>query len=424
MRTASSRQRDSQNQTANPTRLGKLLQYLPKFKDWQLALTEAEAAIYYPVIIRTNLLRMRVVALFLILTMLLLIVSDLSDLDQLKNGVSSETYQLYQLYANIITIRIYIILVSFCFLFVVRNLDALEMKYRYFYKWEIWYILFILAGLSLQTGVSQPQKADITVYLMAVFISSAFLYLSGWESIIIYSTAWLMMAMTVWIFQADTTLALSNITNGFIMACLALFTSKMIYFNRLQEFMSLRVIEQQQKELQRSNAQLERLSYRDALTDLPNRRYFDDYISREWGMAAREKQPLSLIMIDFDNFKQLNDTFGHLAGDKCLTVVASTLDKIIKRSCDLLARYGGEEFVVVLPNTKLLGARYLAENMRSAVAELQIEHPYSASGYLTISLGVAESYPSGKNRPENLIAAADEAMYQAKKAGCNQVCWI
>jgi diguanylate cyclase (GGDEF)-like protein len=259
---------------------------------------------------------------------------------------------------------------------------------------------------------------------MAVFICSAFLYLSGKESLIIYSIAWLVMAVSVWIFQTNTTLAFSNIINGFIMACLALFTSKMIYFNRLQEFLNLRVIEQQQEELQRSNVQLERLSYRDSLTDLPNRRYFDDYISRQWMMAARKKEALSLIMIDMDYFKQYNDTYGHLAGDECLITVVSTLNKLIKRPYDLLVRYGGEEFLVVLPQTMLPGARYLAENMRSVVAELQIEHPCSAFGHLTISLGVAESYPTGKNGPEVLIAVADEALYEAKKAGRNQVCWI
>ncbi len=419
MRKPSRRKRDNQNQQIKQTWLVNLLQYLPKLKDWQLSLPKDEAAVFYPLIISTNLRRMRVVALFLILTMLLLILSDLSDIDRLQNGVSFETEQIY---TGIITIRLCIILISLCFLFVVRNLDALEKRSRYFHKWQIGFILSIFTGLSLHTGISQPLKADITVYLMAVFICSAFLYLSGRESIIIYSTAWLVMAVTVWIFQANTSLALANIINGFIMGCLALFVSKMICFNRLQEFMNLRVIEQQQEELQRSNAQLERLSYRDALTDLPNRRYFDDYISREWRMAARENEPLSLIIFDIDYFKQFNDTFGHLAGDECLTTVASTLNKILKRPCDLLVRYGGEEFVVVLPKTKLPEARYLAEIMRSTIAELQIEHPYSASGYLTISLGVAESYPTWENAPGILIAAADEAMYQAKKAGRNQVC--
>lgn len=421
MRKPDCRQRDS-NPQIKSTWLGRLLPYLPKPQDWQLSLSKTEAAVFYPLIIRTNLLRMRVMASFLILTMLLLILfrSDLSIIYRLNIPYPD----IYRIYTGLMAIRICIILVSLNFLFVVRSLDDLEIRSRYYYKWQIAFVLSILVGLSLQTGISQPLKADITVYLMAVFICSAFLYLSGKESLIIYSIAWLVMAVSVWIFQTNTTLAFSNIINGFIMACLALFTSKMIYFNRLQEFLNLRVIEQQQEELQRSNVQLERLSYRDSLTDLPNRRYFDDYISRQWMMAARKKEALSLIMIDIDYFKQYNDTYGHLAGDECLITVVSTLNKLIKRPYDLLVRYGGEEFLVVLPQTMLPGARYLAENMRSVVAELQIEHPCSAFGHLTISLGVAESYPTGKNGPEVLIAVADEALYEAKKAGRNQVCWI
>jgi diguanylate cyclase (GGDEF)-like protein len=171
-------------------------------------------------------------------------------------------------------------------------------------------------------------------------------------------------------------------------------------------------------ELQQANQELLRLANLDGLTQVANRRCFDDYLGLEWKRHLREQQPLGLIMIDIDYFKRYNDYYGHQGGDDCLIRVAQTIAKIPQRATDLVARYGGEEFVVVLPNTNAESALIVAEEIRSAIAFLKIPHAASkVSHYVTLSLGVASLIPTPENSPEALIAKADRALYTAKEKG-------
>lgn len=178
------------------------------------------------------------------------------------------------------------------------------------------------------------------------------------------------------------------------------------------------------EELESRNVELQRLSSVDGLTGISNRRAFDDFIKKEWASTSRKKADteVSLIMIDIDHFKSYNDSYGHLQGDDCLKQVALELSKGVKRGGDLLARYGGEEFVAVLPDTPLEGAVKTAEQLRKSILKLAIPHESSSTGKcVTLSLGVAQLVPSAKNKPEQLIKAADKALYQAKENGRNQV---
>lgn len=170
--------------------------------------------------------------------------------------------------------------------------------------------------------------------------------------------------------------------------------------------------------LQQANLELERLANLDGLTEIANRRRFDEYLHREWLRLAREHSPLSLILCDVDCFKQYNDTYGHLEGDKCLQQVAKVFAEVVKRPADLAARYGGEEFALLLPNTDLSGAIALAEQARLAVKCLCIRHDTSSVGaYITLSLGVASTIPIAGSQPQLLISAADDALYKAKHEG-------
>src|SRR5260370_29592232 len=174
--------------------------------------------------------------------------------------------------------------------------------------------------------------------------------------------------------------------------------------------------------LRQVNENLERLSVLDDLTGIANRRFFNVLLGQEWGRAARSATPLALLMIDIDYFKNYNDHYGHLSGDRCLTTVATTLQKLVKRPADCVARYGGEEFVVLLPDTDLPGALVVGENLRAGIAALDLEHSLSAAaGRLTISLGVASTIPKCQTTPEQLLAGADRAVYQAKGEGRNRV---
>jgi len=170
--------------------------------------------------------------------------------------------------------------------------------------------------------------------------------------------------------------------------------------------------------VQAENHALKYLATYDALTQIPNRRRFDEYFAQEWRRMSREKSYLSLIICDVDFFKLYNDSYGHQAGDLCLKKVAQALKLAIKRPADLVARYGGEEFVIVLPQTTIEGAVHVAQEIRSQVQSLKINHRTSQVGeYVTLSLGVACTIPSHDLPPAFFLKVADEALYNAKKLG-------
>lgn len=176
------------------------------------------------------------------------------------------------------------------------------------------------------------------------------------------------------------------------------------------------------EELEQANEQLRAVSITDGLTRVANRRRFDEKLEAEWSRALRQGHPLSLVLLDIDYFKRVNDDYGHLAGDDCLVNVARVCAEEIQRSGDLLARYGGEEFSVLLPATPEAGAVSVAERLREAVAEAPVHIDDQADPVnISVSAGVATIIPAPGSRPSDLIARADEALYAAKHAGRNRV---
>ncbi|MGN6422079.1 MAG: GGDEF domain-containing protein [Asticcacaulis sp.] len=166
------------------------------------------------------------------------------------------------------------------------------------------------------------------------------------------------------------------------------------------------------------NAKLERLTRIDPLTELANRRHFDDVLAREARRAVRADAPLSLLMIDIDHFKSLNDAYGHVEGDRYLRQVARALSACASRGGDLVARYGGEEFAIVLPDVAAEDALCVARNALSAVVGLALPSP-APRGVVTVSIGAATLAPDADHAA--LLAAADAALYRAKASGRNQV---
>lgn len=172
--------------------------------------------------------------------------------------------------------------------------------------------------------------------------------------------------------------------------------------------------------LELKSRELALLSNTDVLTGLYNRRYFDQALDMEWKRSGRNKAILSVIIFDIDHFKNINDTFGHQAGDEYLTNTAATLSAVFKRDYDIVARYGGEEFIVLLPGTDAEQARLLAEQARQNIESLILYHQGKKFA-TTISAGIMSSVADFNSSPDYIVACADKALYKAKNAGRNRV---
>ena len=174
-------------------------------------------------------------------------------------------------------------------------------------------------------------------------------------------------------------------------------------------------------ELKKYRDYLAEMGFIDGLTGIPNRRRFEDHFASEWQRGRRSETEMSLILMDIDQFKLYNDTYGHQSGDSCLTLVGQALAKSAHRPGDMIARYGGEEFIAVLPDTGGDGAIRMAETIRDNMSALKIAHePSDVSDYVTLSMGLVTWKISGDKDPKAMIEAADKALYDAKKNGRNR----
>lgn len=169
---------------------------------------------------------------------------------------------------------------------------------------------------------------------------------------------------------------------------------------------------------------LENLAKIDSLTEIANRRRYDEALENEWRRCSRTRSPLSLAIIDVDHFKAYNDHLGHAEGDRVLRLIAKKLSEFVRRPGDLIARYGGEEFILLLPNSSGNAASQLGEEIRSSIEGLRLPHPASAvSPFITISLGGTTTQPCGGEIDPQFFLAADAALYEAKASGRNRSLW-
>ncbi|MCL2485930.1 MAG: diguanylate cyclase [Endomicrobia bacterium] len=167
---------------------------------------------------------------------------------------------------------------------------------------------------------------------------------------------------------------------------------------------------------------IEALSNTDKLTNIPNRRCFDNRLNVEWGRAVRNKTFINILLVDIDKFKILNDAYGHLQGDLVLKAVAEILRQVVSRSTDIVARYGGEEFAVLLPETNVEGALIVAEKMRSKIEQAEFHCKDGSVIRVTVSIGINTQIPEKGASITDALAKADKALYNAKESGRNKVC--
>ena len=203
------------------------------------------------------------------------------------------------------------------------------------------------------------------------------------------------------------------------------------YYDKLKHYsqtLELQVAErtwelQEAKEkLEKVNQELQKMAIQDELTQIANRRYFNQYLEQEWKRCQREQQPIALILGDVDAFKKYNDYYGHQAGDRCLQQIAQILSSALKRPGDLVARYGGEEFAMILPQTDLAGAQHVAQRIQHELSLMQIPHEQSElEPFVTMSLGVHSIIPTAQDSLDRFIRHADKALYHAKASGRNRI---
>jgi len=175
---------------------------------------------------------------------------------------------------------------------------------------------------------------------------------------------------------------------------------------------------QTQQALEQARDRLEEMALQDGLTGIPNRRCFDQRLASEWSRAHRHRRPLSLLLVDVDHFKRINDTHGHLAGDECLKHIAHSLRSALHRAGDLVARYGGEEFAILLPETESDGAFNIADNIRVALEQAT---PSCTGCPITVSVGVTTWEGHDETPPAQILETADKALYNAKQNGRNRI---
>lgn len=201
-----------------------------------------------------------------------------------------------------------------------------------------------------------------------------------------------------------------------VIGCLAV-TSLILVISYLQNANQIL----QSKVTEKTSA-LIRLAHFDSLTELANRRCFDQVLEQEWRRMERQQQPLALMMCDVDYFKRYNDAYGHQAGDQCLRKIAQAIQDNVRRTGDLAARYGGEEFAIVMPNTDHYQAWRVAEKIQQAIWALQIDHHHSdVAAQITLSIGIASRIPKPMDHPTHILRVADNALYEAKVKGRNQI---
>ena len=188
--------------------------------------------------------------------------------------------------------------------------------------------------------------------------------------------------------------------------------------DRRMNFVHRLVLGDERENLQQAKVALEQLTKIDPLTSIHNRLYFEEQLNLEWTYCANNEIPITLMMIDVDHFKSVNDNYGHQVGDQVIRVVAETLEKQVRRSGDFVARYGGEEFVLVCPSMPVDVAAVMAESVRKAIQGLVFEH--NSSLVLTASVGAATAIPDSSISRNQLVKRADEALYHGKEQGRNR----
>ena len=271
--------------------------------------------------------------------------------------------------------------------------------------------LVMASGAAIVT-IDQLVTTNITPFILVSIVVGVVFLIRPWVSALIYLMSYLLYHNLLTLTISNQELLLSNRANGTTAIAIGLLISVMIWRYNYLSITQRRRIEIQQK-------QLERMAYYDSLTDIHNRHFLNEMIIKEYASIIRHGQSAAVVIIDIDDFKTVNDRYGHLIGDQLLTRLAQLIRSNI-RECDTVARFGGEEFVILAPRTSLNEGFVLAEKLRKLIAETPFEMGQDRS-FITASFGVSLLPPVEDGGIDNYLLHADQALYRAKHRGKNRV---
>ena len=326
------------------------------------------------------------------------------------------------IYYGSMYILMLVVMIAFFAIFSKLGTEVPESKscIRYTGIFFIGFILMWSAGITL---LDQLSSGQVIVYVVAVIAIAITPFYEPVILFLLYLSIHTLFLIAMPHFQESSKLLLGNSINTTTFVIMSWAISFMRYKKHAEDFYNKKILLKKNdelssinKRLQKAVEELEKLSMTDGLTGVINRLNFESIFKNEWYSCKRQSEPLSLIMVDIDFFKQYNDNYGHQTGDRCIQLVADVLTVYATRPSDKVARYGGDEFAVLLPHTDKETANNLAEQMRKGVEEKAVPHLRSSvSEYVTISLGINTIIPSDESSLDDFLRNTDKALYIAKE---------
>lgn len=266
----------------------------------------------------------------------------------------------------------------------------------------------IILTTILNTFIAQHITSDISIYILAIFASASIVRLRPWRAFLLYIFSYIIFAVGIPVFQSNPEYALSHLVNGLILTLLAFIISRMFFNYSLNDYLDKQFIEEKSRAL-------ERLAERDGLTELYNHRTILELLESEWRKSQALRRPLTLLMLDLDHFKSVNDRFGHRTGDRFLKESAELIRRNIREK-DYAGRYGGDEFMIVFPGLESIQVAEIAKRILFEFREKKIE-----DWTFTCSCGIAVFDGVSSGSVEQLIEEADRALYAGKKNGKDKI---
>ena len=360
--------------------------------------------------LKENLNRGKIIAAATLVVELFVIVISLVFKKNITSGKDAYYYFMY---------LIFVVVVSFFLIILIK----MEAKPRLGLKARLITYGFLFFMLSWNMGIS-VLDGQITSYIIALLAISIVAIIRPAPMLILYSSVHMIYLVLLLIFGETRNIIFASFINSTIAAVISWTASYILYKNRTKSFINEKEVEDKRAqleslnlELNRANKKLEYLSQTDGLTGIYNRRMFDRISNDYWKECFEAGDYLTVIMIDIDHFKIFNDTYGHQKGDDCLKDIVSAIKSLIPED-SMLARYGGEEFAILVKNSTKGKSFYLAEQIRSKIADMNIEHKNSpVKSYVTLSLGVFCGHPKQSRTILEFISRADRALYEAKNGG-------